>query len=126
MKLKWKGQWKGGDVTLEASSVKELVETLAAIESEEKTVPTVRSVLTGELEHPDLSGDLGCTEAIREALNSPWGKKEPKTKKDLEEVFGTNGLYYPDSTLRGSLSTLNKKGVLRRVKKGELWGYIAK
>ena len=77
-------------------------------------------------EYPDLSGDLGCAEAIKETLQSKWGRKNPRTLADLEDVFSTNGLYFPKSTITGNLSRMNKRGDIRRVKRGDLWGYIAK
>ncbi len=124
MKVVWRGQWKGGEITLEVSSVDELVSNLSELEAE-RAFPDISSVRLEE-PYPEISGNVGCAEAVRIALGSSWGKSEPRTKAEIEEVLETNGLYFPDATLRSSLSKMNRKGELRRVKKGPVWGYIVK
>ncbi len=130
MKLTWKGSWKKGEITLETESVDELIGTLQKLETVEAVVitPVQKSVepsYTSPTELPKISGDLGPSRAVREALGSAWGKAEPRTMKEINAVLEANAIYFSASSLSGVLSNMTKKSELRRpAKKGDQWTYV--
>jgi len=133
MRYIWKGVWKGGEVTVEADDPLELeegIKGLAKIDGFQDrasftagSVPSETQQQTIE-QRPKLEGNVQCSEAIRQALKSEWGRR-PRTISDLRGLFEQNALYYSKGTLSGMLTYLTKKGDLRRVKvNGNSWGYI--
>lgn len=126
MKLSWKGRWKNGEISVEVDSVEELVNILKELEPTEPFVPQETDTpRTSIVKRPQVSGKLGPSDAIREILNSPWGKKEPRTMSEIMEVMGANALYFSKSTVSGVLTNLTKSGELRRpMKKAGKWAYV--
>ena len=119
---KWRGAYRGGEIEIEASTRDELDEQLNAIEPANNSSGLSNSQA---LDAPTLSGGLGCTDAIREALGTPWGTAEPRTMAELDQVFKNNALYFSGGSLSGSLTYLTKNGTIRRIDKGGKWGYLS-
>lgn len=120
MRLIYKTKWKGGEIAVETeTTVDDLVETLQNLTDE------IGKTREDSSEMPEVSvGDLGCQDAIREVLKTPWGRSEPKTMDEIMGALETNAAFFSKGTMSGALSLMTKKGKLRRIKKGELWAYI--
>lgn len=75
---------------------------------------------------PSISVVLGtpCPETILNLLSTEWGRKKPRKLRELIEAMNINAIHYPIGTIKGRLTDLTKKGVLRRVKEGREYGYI--
>ena len=119
MRYTYKAKWRNGEITIEAECVEDLKSALQKIE-EEAPIFKARE----PFEAPEIPGTLGCRDAIRGALRSAWGKSEPRTMKEIDEVLKVNALYFEEGTLSGALSGMTKAGELRRIKKGDVWAYI--
>lgn len=128
MKLTWKGNWKKGEITLEAESVDELIGTLQKLESVEAVTAVSKPIETSQTdptEIPRISGNLGPSQAVREVLGSAWGRAEPRTMKEINAILEANAIYFSSSSLSGVLTNMTKKGELRRpIKKEDQWGYV--
>ena len=133
MKLIWKCNWKNGELTLEVGSPNELISTIKILEkeSEIKIIQSQKksSILENQfqdttLDKPQLTPGIGCSEAVREMLQSNWGRKEPRSMNEITEVLEENALYFPKGTISGVLTGLVKRGQLRRLKKGNVWAYV--
>ena len=68
--------------------------------------------------------DTPCPEAILKLLSTEWGREKPRKLRELLEVMKINAIHYPVGTVKGRLTDLTKKGLLRRVKEGREYGYI--
>jgi len=122
--MKWRGSYRGGEIELEAPTRDELDKQLDGIHSS-RVDPNNLKVATAEMPGmPALSGNLGCNDAIRQALGSPWGRTEPRTMAELQQSFQANALFFGTGTLSGSLTYLTKNGAIRRIDKGGRWAYI--
>jgi len=77
-------------------------------------------------EYPSLSLDPGiaCPEAIVKLLSTEWGRREPRALGGLLEAMKVNAIHYPEGTVKGRLTDLTKRGVLRRIKGERGYGYI--
>ncbi len=126
MKLTWKGIWKKGEVTIEAETPEELLETLERLKSISDIEEPLKEeiIQTEAVEIPEISGSVGCSEAIRTILQSPWGRREPRTMKEITDILKTNALYFTDGSVSGVLTNMVKRGELRRIKKEGKWAYI--
>ena len=85
MKIIWKGNWKKGEISVETESPEELIGILEKLESVEGIRPVLASTDTKQIlsvEKPSILGNVGPSEAIREILNSPWGRAEPRTMSE--------------------------------------------
>jgi len=128
MKLTWKGNWKRGEIVVETESLDELIGTLEKLESAMPILPVSKSPDISQasvIEAPRISGNLGPSQAVREALGSSWGRAEPRTMKEINAVLEANAIYFSPSSLSGVLTNMTKKGELRRPsKKGDQWSYV--
>lgn len=123
MKIVWKGNWKKGEISIEVETLDELIGILEKLESEEAVSPVLPQKIT--VETPQIPGNVGPTEAVRQALGSSWGRAEPRTMTEIAEVLEANALYFSQSTLSGVLTNMTKKGELRRPrKKAGKWAYV--
>jgi len=122
MRFIWKGNWKKGEITIEANTLEELDATLNKVLSfsEEQKSPTVISE-----EFPKIPAGSGCSEAVRALLQTEWGR-QPKTMNEIKEALETNALYFSKGTLSGTLTLMTKAGHLRRIKKDDRWAYVTK
>jgi len=71
-----------------------------------------------------VNPDLPCPEAILKLLSTEWGQEKPRKLSELLEAMRVNAIHYPIGTVKGRLTDLTKKGVLRRVKEGREYAYI--
>ncbi len=92
-------------------------------------IPVVESqgvVAASPEEYPSLSLDPGiaCPEAIVRLLSTDWGRKQPRALGELLEAMKVSAIHYPEGTVKGRLTDLTKRGVLRRIKGERGYGYI--
>ncbi|MFQ6051020.1 MAG: hypothetical protein ACE5K4_04950 [Candidatus Hydrothermarchaeota archaeon] len=126
MKITWKGIWMKGEVTIETETPEELLDALNKLTSVSEIEEPLEEEIkkSDDVEIPEISGSIGCSEAIRTILQSPWGRKEPRTMKEITDVLKTNALYFTDGSVSGVLTNMVKRGELRRIKKEGKWAYI--
>ncbi|MCJ7609253.1 hypothetical protein MUP00_06245 [Candidatus Bathyarchaeota archaeon] len=79
-----------------------------------------------EEEYPSVSIDpaTSCPDAIVGLLSTSWGRKKPRTLGELLAAMKVNAIHYPEGTIKGRLTDLTKKGVLRRINSGRGYEYI--
>lgn len=120
MKIIWKGRWKGGELTIEAESLKELIASLNELES----LGNIEGIFTeADTEIPVIPAVTGCVDAIRELMQTNWATK-PRTMNEIMKALEANGLYFSKGTLSGTLTSMARKGELRRVKINGRWKYF--
>lgn len=124
VKISCKGFWNELPTCIEADSVSEIEDTIAELEqrggfsstlSSESTESDKQVDDTGN--YPSLSGDRGCTNAIRELLDSDWGRAEPRNESELTLAMKANAIHYSHGSISGVLTQLTQKGEIRRVGK---------
>lgn len=83
-------------------------------------------LIVGREKLPSISvdPDTPCPEAILQLLSTEWGRERPRKLRELLDVMKINAIHYPVGTVKGRLTDLTKKGMLRRVKEGREYGYI--
>lgn len=88
--------------------------------------PVAEPTSIREVSIPSISvePDTPCPEAILKILSTEWGQAKPRKLRELLEAMKVNAIHYPVGTVKGRLTDLTKKGVLRRVKEGREYGYI--
>jgi hypothetical protein len=76
--------------------------------------------------YPSLTVDpsLSCPEAIQQLLATAWGRKAPRKLGEIIEAMRVNAVHYPVGTVKGRLTDLTKRGVLRRIKGVGGYGYL--
>ena len=122
MRFTWKGNWRKGEIVIEAETLEELNAILDKLFSLSEVQAI--SQIAGD-EFPKLPVGLGCSDAIRALLQTEWGKKH-KSMAEIKEALEANALYFSKGTLSGTLTLMTRKGHLRRVKKAGKWVYLAK
>lgn len=121
MKLTWKGKWKGGEITVEAETVRELSDALRELslgKLQDLSNDTARGI-------PRMNSVEGCADAIRTLIESAWGR-QPRSMSEIKDALEANALHFSKGTLSGTLTTMTKRGDLRRLKKGGRWKYFVK
>ena len=75
---------------------------------------------------PSISIDPAtpCPDAIVQILSTDWGKKKPRTLGELLAAMKVNAIHYPEGTVKGRLTDLTKRGVLRRISSRKGYEYI--
>jgi hypothetical protein len=75
---------------------------------------------------PSISIDPAtpCPDAIVQILSTDWGKREPRTLGELLAAMKVNAIHYPEGTVKGRLTDLTKRGVLRRISSRKGYEYI--
>jgi hypothetical protein len=88
--------------------------------------PAAEPTILREASIPSISveSDTPCPEAILKILSTEWGQAKPRKLRELLEAMKVNAIHYPVGTVKGRLTDLTKKGVLRRIKEGREYGYI--
>lgn len=127
MRLIWKGNWKKGEITIEAETVADMRKVLQELSKDEEIGELPQDKKTSsilDIDIPQISGSLGPADALREVLRSPWGKKEPRTMAEILKVLEANALYFSKGSISGLLSIMTKRSGLRRLKKGNMWAYV--
>lgn len=75
-------------------------------------------------DYPQILGASGCADAIRRLLSTEWGRSEARTESELALAMKANALHYGHGTISGLLTHMTKRGHLRRLKKGQAYGYV--
>ncbi|MCJ7767930.1 hypothetical protein MUP79_06035 [Candidatus Bathyarchaeota archaeon] len=124
VKISCNGFWNGLSTCVEGDSVAEVEHAISELERRGRFEPTPRSESTESDKqvddtgnYPSLSGDKGCTNAIRELLDSEWGKTEPRNENELTLAMKANAIHYSHGSISGVLTQLTQKGEIRRVGK---------
>lgn len=122
MKFTWKGKWRKGEVIIEAESIQELDNALKELASrgEIKGIPREDDQIP-----PEMPPVQGCSDAIRVLMKTDWGK-QPRSMSEIKKALEANALHFSKGTLSGTLTTMTKRGDIRRVKKDGRWKYLAK
>jgi hypothetical protein len=71
-----------------------------------------------------VSPDTSCPDAIIKILSTEWGRKTPRKMREILEAMKVNAIHYPIGTVKGRLTDMTKKGVLRRVRVNRAYGYL--
>lgn len=122
MRFTWKGNWRKGEIIIEAETLEQLDATLDKVLSLSEIQESQK--MKGE-EFPKIRAGLGCSEAIRALLRTDWGK-QPRSMNEIKEALETNALYFSKGTLSGTLTMMTKRGGLKRFKKAGRWTYVIK
>jgi hypothetical protein len=122
MTLRWRGPYKGGEIEIHAENLEALNSQVNALR-EHSGNPISTNVDQLNLELPKLEGSIGCADAVRIALSSSWGKREPRTMAEMNHIFETNAIFFSGGTLSGVLNHLTRTGHLRRLEKAGRWAY---
>lgn len=114
------------DVVEALNNVSNIMEKLTHAFNSPPLQPTAEPGITREASIPSISvePDTPCPEAILKILSTEWGQERPRKLRELLEALKVNAVHYPVGTVKGRLTDLTKKGVLRRVKEGREYGYI--
>jgi len=77
-------------------------------------------------EFPSVAIDpsTSCPDAIIQLLSTDWGRRKPRTLGELLAAMKVNAMHYPEGTVKGRLTDLTKRGVLRRIRSGRGYEYI--
>ncbi len=77
-------------------------------------------------EFPTISAPTGisCPDAIVAVLSTGWGREKPRYLNEILEAMKTNALHFPMGTVKGRLTDLTKRGILRRIKGDKGYGYV--
>ena len=128
-KLAYDASWNGGRIHVEADSLSELNQVIQELREigrlgADAGVQAENYQVNGSAGYPPLSGDLGCSGAIRTLLASDWGKTEPRTESELTEAMKASAIHYSHGTISGVLISLTRRGEIRRVgKKNSSYAY---
>jgi len=122
MKFTWKGKWRKGEIIIEAETLQELDNVLKELISIGEIQGISRKNNQG---FPEMPSVRGCADAIRTLLETDWGK-QPRSMNEIKKALETNALHFSKGTLSGSLTTMTKRGDIRRVKKDGRWKYLSK
>ena len=122
MKFTWKGKWRKGEIIIEAETFQELDNALRALTSMGDIQEISRENNQGIPEMPSVRG---CADAIRTLLETDWGR-QPRSMSEINRALEANALHFSKGTLSGTLTTMTKRGDLRRMKKGAKWRYFVK
>ncbi|HEV2120515.1 MAG TPA: hypothetical protein VGS11_10510 [Candidatus Bathyarchaeia archaeon] len=76
-----------------------------------------------QAEIPSISRSTRLSEAISDLFKSDWGANQ-RGISEVKDALATNGLIYPLTTLSGTLLSLTKRGLLRRIKTPDGYRYV--
>jgi hypothetical protein len=112
------------DVLTSLADLPRMVEQVAQAFAHRGEVPAASPAPTTE--YPSLTVDpsLSCPEAIQQLLATPWGRTAPRKLGEILEAMRVNAIHYPVGTVKGRLTDLTKRGVLRRIKGPGGYGYL--
>jgi len=88
--------------------------------------PSEQTPQNAEESFPSISIDPAtpCPDAIVQILSTDWGKRKPRTLGELLAAMKVNAIHYPEGTVKGRLTDLTKRGVLRRISSRKGYEYI--
>jgi hypothetical protein len=129
-KVSYTVSWNGGTVHVEADTVPELSKIIGDLRRSlapgetRLSGPLIGSTAEQAEEYPQIPEALGCADAIRKLLSTPWGREEARTEAELTKAMRANALNYGHGTISGLLTSLTRRGDLRRLKKGRNYAYV--
>ena len=93
---------------------------------EVKTQSQQEGPSTTSQELPTISATTGlsCPDAIVAVLSTGWGREKPHYLNEILEAMKVNALHFPMGTVKGRLTDLTKRGMLRRIKGDKGYGYV--
>ena len=105
--------------------VGKVVETFN-LPQESKTSPQQEPSETTSQEFPAITAQTGisCPDAIIAVLSTGWGREEPRYLNKILEAMKVNALHFPEGTVKGRLTDLTKRGILRRIRGEKGYGYV--
>jgi len=121
MKFTWRGRWKEGELSVEATTLEELENALKEVDSKHKLLKSSNEVAIV----PEIPSMLGCTDAVRALMEKEWGKT-PRTMTDIKSALESNQIFFSKEALSATLVTLTKKSDVRRIKEEGKWKYFSK
>ena len=88
--------------------------------------PPKQEAKTMVKEFPTISTQIGdsCPEAIIAILSTEWGRENPRNLGEIIDAMKVNALHFPTGTIKGRLTDLTKKGILRRIRSEKGYGYV--
>lgn len=72
---------------------------------------------------PSVTGS-SLPDGIMQLLSSDWGRR-PRTVREIAEALELNGMHYTLQPISTALLRLTKQGRLRRLKKDDVYSYVA-
>ena len=75
---------------------------------------------------PTISAQPGtsCPDAIIAVMSTEWSREKPRPLGEIMEALKVNALHFPMGTVKGRLTDLTKRGILRRIKGEKGYGYV--
>jgi hypothetical protein len=122
MRFTWKGKWRKGEIIIEAETFQELDNALRELSSTGELQDFTRVINKSIPEMPPVQG---CVDAIRVLMKTDWAR-HPISMGKIKEALEANAMYFSKGTLSGTLTTMTKRGELKRVKEDGKWKYLAK
>ncbi|MCJ7759652.1 hypothetical protein MUP59_00715 [Candidatus Bathyarchaeota archaeon] len=86
--------------------------------------PTQQNAVEESFPSVSIDPATPCPDAIVQILSTDWGKREPRTLGELLAAMKVNAIHYPEGTVKGRLTDLTKRGVLRRISSRKGYEYI--
>lgn len=111
-----------GDALSFAGQIGKTIDKLKA----ETPVPTVKRKMkiSPEIvkEEPQITSRK-LSEAILQVLKSQWAT-HPRTLREIQGVLELNALRFKLASIAGQLNKFTRRGIVRRLKKGNLYSYV--
>ena len=91
-----------------------------------KAYPMQETLKAVEEAFPTIETRIGisCPDAIVAILSTGWGREKPRNLGEIMEAMKMNALHFPVGTVKGRLTDLTKKGMLRRIRGEKGYGYV--
>ena len=102
-----------GDINPATNVRMETLPQQSQSQDEEATYPTIT-----------VTPETSCPDAIVKLLSTDWARREPRRLNEILETMKVNAIHYPLGTVKGRLTDLTKRGVLRRINSNGSYGYI--
>ncbi len=120
--------------TYELRKAGQVTDTIGRISLTFKGLKAVRKILSVPPAEPSKASSepgeipsIGTSNTIRQAitslLSSEWGKK-PRTAKELIKALEVNALYYPETSVMGTLTFMTQEALVRRMKSNGSYAYV--
>ena len=94
------------------------------VRMEQRPQPDQRQDEEGAYPTITVTPETSCPDAIVKLLSTDWARREPRRLNEILEAMKVNAIHYPLGTVKGRLTDLTKRGVLRRIKSNGSYGYI--
>jgi len=101
-------------------------EAFSELGKEKLKETSIKQGVLNEVALPNVavSPDTSCPDAIIKILSTDWGRKTPRKMREILEAMKVNAIHYPIGTVKGRLTDMTKRGVLRRVRVNRAYGYL--